>query len=280
MLSGAQFPIPPFQWPQVGRQWPAWNIESDQADGLVLWMPWGGGTVPGAHSHVDQISGLVFTKGGTPIWVADSERGWSLSFDSGSSEYLIHSSAPVTAPPLTVACRFYHDSDAVAHFNLIDIASAAAANRHRLYIQFADDIRAESRLGGSAAEAITTADRTINTWQHACGVWADVDSRAAYLEGGNKGTNATDVQPTGLDTTGIGARVGLATGDYFSGRITDTRIYNVAKNDAQVAELVHPDTKWELYEIPRRLWRLGVVAPPPSAIIPIAMHHYRSRRVN
>jgi len=53
------------------------NWDSQQADGLVLWMPWGGGT-PGTHSRqVDRISGLVFTEGGTPVWMA-GERGWSM----------------------------------------------------------------------------------------------------------------------------------------------------------------------------------------------------------
>ena len=278
MPSGAQFPIPPFQWPHVGSQWPTWNIESDQAEGLVLWMPWGGGTVPGGHSYVDRISGLVFTKSGSPIWVADSERGWSLLFDDGNNEHLLTNTPAVSSTPLTMACWFNSDSIAVSQ-TLMSIELNTTTHYHQLWARglvAGDPVDAWTHGVGGGVKARTTTGYSANTWHHACGVWASSTDRRAFIDAGSKGTNATDRAPLAPDKTRISTSLA---GAGMSGYISDARFYNVAKTDAEVEKLVNKETRWELFEIPRHIWRLGVVAPPPSAIVPIAMRHYRSMRV-
>lgn len=271
------FPIPPFEWPHVGRQWPPYNVESDQAEGLVMWMPYGGG-YPGLHQHVDLVSGLVFTESGAPTWIFDSKYGWSMLFDDAATDYLNHGSAVLTGPPLTVSCRFLSDND-TADQALLNIHDTDANSFYYLFLRgsrVGNEVGWFTRLGAAQAFANSSAGYATNTWQHAAGVENAGNSRASFLNGENKGTNATDVTPTSLDTTRI-AEAPRGGGAPMSGRIMDIRTYNIAKTDAQVYQM--DANPWELWSPPRRLWVLAPGAPAADAM-PMAMDMYgRFRRV-
>ena len=278
---GVGFPIPPFEWPHVGRQWPAYNVESDQADGLVMWMPYGGG-YPGSHQHIDQISGLVFTEGGTPVWIADSEYGWSLLFDDGSNEYLELAFPVVEGTPLSMTCWF-NSNDITTWQNLMCVADQTGHYGNcslNLQGNFAGDpvgARSQPTDDSGTGGAVTTSGYTANTWYHAAGVWTGIASRAAYIDGASKGTNALSRAFPDATHTSIGVLCDTSKSNYMSGRIRDARIYNVAKTDTEIYQIATEPR--ELFQLPRRLWRLGAVAPPPATIVPVTMHHYRSMRV-
>lgn len=277
-MPGVEFPLPPFQWPHVGRQWPAWNIESDQADGLVMWMPWGGGTVPGGHSYIDQIGGLMFTKAGTPAWIADGERGWSMLFDDGSSENLQASFS--IAPPLAMACWAMPD-DALYEYRTLMTAFGGPSDYYNLLTRGysgTNRVLVTSKGDATGTASISTG-WAADVWYHFCAVFAATNSRTIYQDApAYKATDTTAVTVDPAPTEFYIGNLGTS-GGYFSGRLSDVRLYNRGLTDAQVAAFVHPDTKFELFQIPRRLWRLGVVAPPPATIVPVAMHHYRSARL-
>ena len=162
-------------------------------------------------------------------------------FDDGSSEYLEVSSTPVTAVPLTIAAWFYMD-DAVTWANrtLVNVVDSGSANNwFNLYVRAGDSnvVRAGTRSSSGWQYAESTTTYSASTWHHACGVWAAADDRAAYLDGANKGTEATSITPAGIDSIDV-ARLGDSSpGNYFSGSLAEIAIWIAALIDAEVAAL-------------------------------------------
>lgn len=159
-------------------------------------------------------------------------------FDDASSQYLEHAAAVLTAAPFTMACWFRSD-DAAVDQTLMSL-SASGNDDNKL------DLRASGTVAGdpvrfltnASSIAVTTSGYTANTWHHACGVFAAVDSRAAYIDGGSKGTSTASVTPAGINRTRIGVSAGSVTaGRFMSGRIAEAGIWNVALTDAEVAVL-------------------------------------------
>ncbi len=82
--------------------------------------------------------------------------------------------------------------------------------------------------------ANTTTGFSADTWHHACGVEAASDDRRVYIDGGSKGTNASNRGPTGVDETQIG-QYARSTGDGdLIGDVAEAAIWNVALTDAEV----------------------------------------------
>lgn len=156
-------------------------------------------------------------------------------FDDASNQYLQAVAVPVTTTPCTLAGWFY--SDAERDHNIISVAqNGGSVHYFTLFANWATPSKVEVYQRGSlgASYAITTTAWSMNTWHHACGVFSTDASRAAYLDGGGKGTNSTDVGATsGLDTTWIGRHFST----YFSGAIAEVGAWNVALADAWVAVL-------------------------------------------
>lgn len=169
------------------------------------------------------------------------------NFVSASSDNLSIDSAPVTAVPVTMACWFRHDNVADSDTLMALVDKDVNDNYFSLAAEgnvVGDPVRAysASTAVGSAAAA-TSAGFTAGTWHHACGVWAAGNSRAAYLDGAAKGTNATSVTPAGIDRLSIGAHLRLTPFGYMSGRIAEAAVWNVALSDAEVRALargIHP----------------------------------------
>jgi hypothetical protein len=90
--------------------------------------------------------------------------------------------------------------------------------------------------GGGYAEAKSTT-YTPGTWQHACGVFTSATSRACFLNGGNKGTSATNVTQSALDRLCISGLKDASESDYFDGRIAEVAVWSAALTDTEVAAL-------------------------------------------
>lgn len=221
------------------------NRASPQADGLVLWMPWGGGT-PGTHRHVDRVSDLVFTEGGTPVWVADGERGHSLLFDDAANEYLENASAIISSSPFTFAAQFRSDVLWLQQDILTVGDTGGNNNSYGIGLTGEGTPYYYARAAGNNSVAWAAVGYSVDTWHHLCGIEYAANSHACLLDGGNKGTNAVNRLPAGLDTTRIGVRADLAKSNYFSGRLSDIRIYDRALTDTEVWQLYAEP--WELYK--------------------------------
>lgn len=145
----------------------------------------------------------------------------------------------VTAAPLTLACWFNADNVTADHFLVgIQQDSGGGANHHFGLYAFgtsgADTVVALARTTASSfAESATSF--SAGAWHHACGVFTSATSRAAFIDGGSKGTNATSRAPVGVDRY-----VHCIRNDgtfQLDGRIAEIAIWDVALTDDEVAAL-------------------------------------------
>lgn len=225
--------------------WPfVLNQDSEQARGLVAWLPLGsaGGWYDFSRYKRD------FANVGTTLY-DDPVLGRVRDF-SGTNQYVRAASSPVTVPPMSLCCWGDSDSDSADQILLSVQAAGTAGFLNSVMLQMAgaavgDPVRIISGDASASSSAATTTGYTVGTWHHCCGVTAAVDSRAAYIDGGSKGTQTTSRTPTGIDQANVGVRADL--GLDFNGRIADARIYNRALTDDEVYRLWHPLTRWNLY---------------------------------
>jgi hypothetical protein len=171
----------------------------------------------------------------------------SREFDGVDDRLDNTTSIPLSAYPFSMACWFRSDSITVNQ-TLMQLQDKDSTSP-RQYLRCAgavasDPVQAVTATSGSTQTASTSTSYTAATWHHACGVWASDTSRAAYLNGGGKGTNATSRtfnSGAGMDSVTIGC-AGHSTPDNFTdGRIAYAAIWNVALSDAEVALLAGGD---------------------------------------
>jgi hypothetical protein len=160
-------------------------------------------------------------------------------FDDAQNEYLEIDSAVVGSVPLTMACKFYSDSLTASQM-LMNLVDKDVDNDSLAYLaargnEAGDPLTAYS-IGPTAA-AKTGVAYAINTWQHACGVWAADNDRRVYLNGGNKATNGTSSPGHTPNRTSLGRNGDSTPSSYLSGRLAWAAIWNVALTDAEVAAL-------------------------------------------
>ena len=160
---------------------------------------------------------------------------------TASSEALNLATAPVTAAPLTMACWFNVTNITAAHY-LMAISDDGTPNGGRFDLACGGDdpddpIQAWAASSIATDAAQSTIAYSINTWQHAAGVWASASSRSAYLNAGSKGTNSTSVTPLSVDRLRIGSTADSTQAAFVNGSIAEAAVWNVALTDAEIAIL-------------------------------------------
>lgn len=164
------------------------------------------------------------------------------AFDNASSQYLEYGSALFSAYPITIACWFNSDDDAAAQ-TLFSLSDSSASNQQFVVLMADgtltnDPVRALVYDSGGQDHALSTTGYSTGTWHHACGIFTSATHRAAFIDGGSKGTQ-TDTRnwPSGLDVTTLGRRTDSAPGQYMSGYIAELGVWTVALSDEEVASL-------------------------------------------
>ena len=157
-------------------------------------------------------------------------------FDDAQSEYL-DGTPPVVEIPCTMACWANNDLDSDRDF----FALWNVSDTNYCILAFnssggGDHLRSFQK--GADAAAITPCVVgdvwPLNEWHHACGVFSATNARSVFFDGGNKGTDATEVGATdGFSTV----EIGRFSTSYWSGMIAEAAIWNVALTDAEVAIL-------------------------------------------
>jgi hypothetical protein len=169
------------------------------------------------------------------------------AFDDGSSQYLGVASAVVTAPPLTISAWFNSD-DVTATQGILSICDASSTViMWRLIAAGAaagDNVKFVARDAAATGTAAATGAFTAGTWYHACGIEYATNSRAAFYNGGGKGTNVTNVAVSGVDRTGIGALYDLSPSNYMSGLIAEVTVWKAALTDREVKLLALGVPPW------------------------------------
>lgn len=162
-------------------------------------------------------------------------------FNDAVSDRIRSATAPVTAAPFSIACWARSDDETAAQA-AISIGDKDVTG-HFWDILFVgnvagDPIRFRALAGGTAgsAEAVGI-DYAANTWYHVCGVETSSTSRAVFVNGGAKGTNATNRSPANADNVTVGADGNSTPSSPFSGDIAEAAVWSVALTDAEVAVL-------------------------------------------
>lgn len=161
---------------------------------------------------------------------------------NGTNQYLATASAPVTAPPLTMACWFNAENTTANH-SLVYIGLSTSTSRFFLSAQGAvtnDPISFDVILGVgySAQVASTTTGYNANTWNHACGVATSSILRTVYLNGGSSGTNTVATTPPTADRLTIGSRLNIGSpGIFLDGSVAEVGVWNAALTAAEIASL-------------------------------------------
>lgn len=163
-------------------------------------------------------------------------------FDDGSSQYLQNGSAPITAYPFAMACRFrcndvinlqsliwVGDKDVDAYYSALFMNGAAGG----------DPVLAFSGKYGLAANqsAASVTGITVDTWHHAAGIFLTTNERHAYIDGGNKGSDTDTVGAiANHDSVAIGGARDSTPAYYMSGDIAEAAIWDLTAWGASDAE--------------------------------------------
>lgn len=146
------------------------------------------------------------------------------AFADASSQYLSLGSSPVSDVPFALAIWFYHTEAENDDFFGV---GADFVDYHEIYITSAHIVSVRSD-DGTIGNATSTAGGAINTWHHACGLFVSDTDRRAFLDGGNKGTDATNVNPENLAHTAIGGRADSAITGVYSGYAAEAAIWDLS----------------------------------------------------
>lgn len=150
-------------------------------------------------------------------------------------------STPVTAVPLTLACWWQPVSATVA--NPIFGISNSGGDAFYLSQNSSSKILATTTHPSILASATTSTSVTAGAWCHVCGSFTSSTSRAAYLNGGGKGTNGTVQTPSGLTQIEVGHTT-VSGGSYANGNIAECAIWNIVLTDNDVADLANGIPAW------------------------------------
>ncbi|KKN02975.1 hypothetical protein LCGC14_1112390 [marine sediment metagenome] len=161
------------------------------------------------------------------------------TFVEASSESLVVDSTPVTAHPLTMACWFkavdITDTEVLMWLGDKDVGDDFW--RLEALGSFGGDPIGALAQDGAGNRATTSTGFSAGTWHHACGVFTNSSLRAAYLDGGGKGTDTGVKSPDNADRIAIGASADSTPSGYCDADIAECAIWNVALTDAEVARL-------------------------------------------
>ncbi len=164
---------------------------------------------------------------------------------NGSNQLLYTNGTPVTSSPATLAGFGYTDTLTGKRclLNVNHENGATGFSHFSLGMDGGNDKAYFQASSGTDRTAVAAITSTVSTWQHYAGSEIASNSRAVWLEGGNKGTETTSVTfgmtPTqvvlGTWSRGLDASVQLF--DRWDGRLAELAIYNDALTDMEVATL-------------------------------------------
>ena len=162
-------------------------------------------------------------------------------FDDASSEYLERGDAcGISAYPVTMACWFYGDDNSV-NIVMMSLGNTVGTGVLHLMVRNPPDsdlLAFAENDSAVSAFALTSTDWSVNIWHHGTVVFASATDRRVFLDGGGKGTNATNIAWGTQNRTEIGSRRRDNVNEaFFSGSIAEAGIWNIALTDAEAAIL-------------------------------------------
>lgn len=158
---------------------------------------------------------------------------------NGSTQYLSGSSTLLTNEPIDFVGYFNADI-ITANMTVVGVGDTAGANGV-FGIQARGDVASDPVRGvksndtGTASAADTTAGFAASTWYVASATFISDTSRAAFLNGANKGTSAASVSDPTPNAISVGALLRSTATSFFDGSIAEVYALDANMSDAQHA---------------------------------------------
>lgn len=149
--------------------------------------------------------------------------------DDAATEYLNIDQSPIVSYPFVIACRF--NSDIINTYQtLISIVDKDVYPGSMYSLSLSNDTKVWVRAYKDPAygNAKTSTTYSVNTWHHACAIFASATDRRVLLDNGGKVTNATNVTPVNLDRTTIGYDRRPTSWYPMSGMIAEAAIWDLS----------------------------------------------------
>lgn len=150
-------------------------------------------------------------------------------FNDAIPEYL-YGTAPVITYPFVMSVWANKDADVLTY--LVTIQDADTANRY-FALGFHNSGSSGvatfvAREDAAIGVANSSSGGSTGTYYNFCAIAVSATDRRVFFNGGNKGTNATSVTPTGIDQVSIGTRLQAGSPEYsMSGYIAEVAIWNL-----------------------------------------------------
>jgi len=160
-----------------------------------------------------------------------------MSRDFVATSWLIYNSPLASSYPVSFACWFNEDN--VGNGSLIAMANNATNNNYIMLVYVLGSYVGAQMSATTDGVAQSTSAPTANTWQHAVATFTSQTSRAVYLNGGNKGTNATDIGgfSFGMDNTTLGMLRRQTPVNQYDGEIAEAAIWSATLTDDEATIL-------------------------------------------
>jgi hypothetical protein len=203
------------------------------ARGLVgCWlMNEGGGNI-----IYDFVNRLNITGAGTtglPTWTAGN-HGAALNYISANSQYHQVNTAPQIAGYPFSVIAWFNSNDTVNGQSLFWFGNGSLTNVYWGLLLYTGKVCANARNTSDRLDTFSSVAYSANTWNMAAGVWLSSTSRAAYLNGGNKGTGIGAANFGTCNRTAIGMYRDFSPGFPMSGKIGLAMVWNRALSDAEI----------------------------------------------
>lgn len=153
------------------------------------------------------------------------------SFDAAQFEYLYNNVVTVPNAPLAMVCWFKCDD--IVNYHALMWIGDYTSDVQTILLQATggsegDPVNFQMKDSPAWALASTSSGYSVDTWHHACGIWASDTDRRVFIDGGSKGTNADSCTPTPINAASIGVMARLTKGAYMSGCVAEAAIYDLS----------------------------------------------------
>src|SRR5688572_11476483 len=164
---------------------------------------------------------------------------------NGTTDKLVKGSGTLFQFPITLACWFKADNTTTDGGLVYMASSTNNGPRIGLATQgtaAGDPILAQTidvDVGTPPGNAFSTTGYSAGVWHHACGVFPDLTSRTAYLDGGSSATNSDAQNSVSfvIDRMSVGNLERLTPALFFDGDIMEVGVWWAAPTAAEVLAL-------------------------------------------
>jgi hypothetical protein len=155
---------------------------------------------------------------------------------NGTNQYLSMASSPASGSPMTITAWFYPTANTAGA--IVSVGQNSGSHRNQITFIAGGTMRVYAE-GLAIGFADSSATASQNNWAHIGGVYLSESSRTVFLNGGNSVTNTTNIisQNTATGMQIATRTVGGAAGLFFTGRVAEVGIWNVALTAAEIASL-------------------------------------------